>query len=306
MPRIITALEEIAPAYRALFVDLWGCLHDGYHPFPAAVAALRRYRDRAPAGAGHVILVTNSPRSRGGVIRQLDRIGVPREIYDDVASSGDAAQAAMLAGLVGAKVHHVGPARDISFFEDVAEDIRADLPPEAPSIVRVPLEEAEGIVLTGLEDDEHETPEDYRARLLAARARELPLLCANPDLMVDRGDKRVWCAGAIARLYEEMGGRVFYFGKPNAPIYALARRRLARAAGEPVPDDAILAIGDGIATDIAGAIGEGLDTLFVTGGLAAEATGTGPPPAGQPDPARLEAFLAEAKLAPTCAIGHLR
>ncbi len=306
MPRIITALEEIAPAYHALFVDLWGCLHDGYRPFPAAVDALRRYRAQAPEGGGHVILLTNSPRSRGGVMRQLERIGVPREIHDDIASSGDAAQAAMLAGLVGTRVHHVGPVRDISFFEDVAEDIRADLPPDTPPILRVPLEEAEGIVLTGLEDDEHETPEDYRARLLAARERDLPLLCANPDLVVDRGDRRVWCAGAIARLYEEMGGKVFYFGKPNAPIYALARRRLARVAGRRIPEEAILAIGDGIATDIAGAIAAGLDTLFVTGGLAAEATGTGPPPEGQPDPARLEAYLADRKCVPTYALGHLR
>lgn len=306
MTRIIDTLDEVAPRYDALFVDLWGCLHDGYRPFEAAVEALRRYRASAGDGGGHVILVTNSPRSRGGVMRQLERIGVPGDVYDDIASSGDAAQAAMLAGLVGHKVHHMGPARDVSFFEDVAKDIRADLPADAPPIERVPLEEAEGIVLTGLEDDERETPEDYRARLMAAKLRGLPLLCANPDLMVDRGEKRVWCAGAIARLYEEMGGKSYYFGKPNAPIYALARRRLERIAGRPVPDDAILMIGDGMATDIAGAIGEGLDTLFITGGLAAEATGTGPRAEDQPDPERLAECLEQAGLAPTYAIGHLR
>ena len=174
-------------------------------------------------------------------------------------------------------------------------------PPRPAPYPRVPLAEAEGVVCTGLTDDLTETPDDYRAALLHGKTNGLPMLCANPDIVVDFGDKRLYCAGALAEAYEEMGGTVFYFGKPHPPIYDLARRRLATLAGG--RDMPILAIGDGITTDIQGGMSEDLDTLFVTGGIAA--TEFGPDPAN-PDPALLDAWLATRAASPTFAIGLLR
>ncbi|MFC2970093.1 TIGR01459 family HAD-type hydrolase [Acidimangrovimonas pyrenivorans] len=293
MTRILQSLAEIGPAYDALFCDLWGCLHNGQAAFPEAVAALQAFR----SGGGKVVLLTNAPRPKPSVLRQLDRLGVPRDAYDEVVTSGDAAQYALVTGAVGQKVYHLGPAKDDGFFTEMAED----LPTGAP-ISRVPLEEAEGIVCTGLFDDLTETPEDYRATLLYAKAKGLKLLCANPDIVVDLGDKRIFCAGAIARAYDKMGGESLYFGKPWPPIYDLARRRLAALAGE-VADRRILAIGDGIATDIKGAVGEGLDALFVTGGLAAEEFGPDP---ARPDPALVDAYLERHQMTVTAAIARLR
>jgi HAD superfamily hydrolase (TIGR01459 family) len=169
------------------------------------------------------------------------------------------------------------------------------------AITRVPLDQAEGVVCTGLADDLTETPEDYRATLLGAKARGLTLLCANPDIIVDYGDKRLFCAGAIAQAYETMGGTALYFGKPHPPIYDLARRRLCAMTGRYEAN--ILAIGDGIATDVQGGIGEGIDTLFVTGGIAAAEFG---PDSANPDAGRLQAWLDAQQLSPSYAIGHLR
>lgn len=243
---------------------------------------------------GKVVLVTNSPRPRDSVAIQLDQLGAPRDCWDDIATSGDAAQSAMMAGVVGRKVWHLGPERDLNFFTDLPEDL-----PGEP-VERVALDEAEGIVCTGLFDDDADTPEDYRAELLLAKAKGLRLLCANPDIVVDRGEKRIYCAGAVAQLYTEMGGESLYFGKPHPPIYDLARRRLA--ALDRIPDDRILAIGDGPGTDMAGAIGEDLDVLFVTGGLAAEITAT----YEHPDQAKLAAYLSELRMTPLYSIGKLR
>jgi HAD superfamily hydrolase (TIGR01459 family) len=288
MVRIIERLDEVAGSYGTLYCDLWGCLHDGVRAFPEAVAALERFR----AEGGAVVLMTNSPRPRGDVMRQLDGLGVPRGAYDHVVSSGDAAQDAMARGMFGRRVHHIGPERDLVFFRD------ADGQPI--DVERVPLEEAESIVCTGLFDDRTETPDDYRATILYGVNKGLKLLCANPDIVVDVGEHRIYCAGAIAAAYAEAGGESFYFGKPHAPIYGMARRWL-EAQGR---DDPILAVGDGIHTDIAGALGEDIDSLFVTGGLAAEATAT-TADAG-PDNERLAAFLRDARVTPTAAIPFLR
>lgn len=292
MTRLISSLSEIAANYDVLFCDLWGCLHNGVAPFPAAVAALRDFR----ANGGKVVLLTNAPRPGARVISTLDRMGVPRECWDTVVSSGDAAQDAMFAGAVGRRVWHLGPEKDGGFF--------ADVPPEwagAAPIEKVSLEEAEGIVCTGPFDELTETPEDYRARFLLAKTRGLTMLCANPDIVVDMGERRIYCAGALAQLYEEMGGEALYFGKPHPPIYDLARRRLV-ALG--VTDEArILAIGDGIATDVSGAAGEGIDALFVTGGLAAREFGPDP---ANPDPALLDRWLADHQQNPAYAIAALR
>jgi HAD superfamily hydrolase (TIGR01459 family) len=291
MTEIIRTLDEIDPGYRVLFCDLWGCLHDGVRAFPAAVAALERFRGRG----GVVVVITNSPRPERSVIAQLDRLGAPRSCYDFVVSSGDAAQEALKAGMFGRRVYHIGPARDTAFFED------ADGRPF--DIERVPLEEAEGIVCTGLFDDRTETPDDYRATILYGKTKRLKLLCANPDIVVDVGDQRIYCAGAIAAAYTAAGGQSYYFGKPYPPIYALIRRRLAAARLDPQADE-VLAVGDGITTDIQGAMGEGLDALFVAGGIAAEETGT--TPTTGPDPALLAAYLAAARLEPRLAMAYLR
>lgn len=290
MTEIIQSIDELQ-GYTALYCDLWGCLHDGVQAFAPAVAALERFRERG----GSVLLLTNSPRPEGAVVAQLDALGAPRSCYDAVVSSGDAAQAAMVAGQFGRRVYHIGPERDLVFFED-ANGRPFD-------IERVPLEEAEGIVCTGLFDDRTETPDDYRATILYGKVKGLKLLCANPDIVVDVGDRRIYCAGAIAAAYTEAGGRSYYFGKPHPPIYALARERLL-AMGIEVPSDEILCIGDGIGTDIAGAMGESLDALFLSGGLAAAETET-TPDAG-PDPALLDEYLAVARLAPRFTMAYLR
>ncbi|MFC5736979.1 TIGR01459 family HAD-type hydrolase [Sinirhodobacter huangdaonensis] len=292
MTRIVQSLAEISAPYDALFCDLWGCLHNGVAAFPAAVAALQAFR----ATGGRVVLLTNAPRPAKYVIATLDRLGVPRDAWDLVVSSGDAAQDAMFAGAIGRKVWHLGPAKDNGFFEEVPEAWQGQ-----PGVTRVPLEEAEGIVCTGPFDELNEVPEDYRPRFLLAKTRGLPLLCANPDIVVDMGETRIYCAGALAALYEEMGGEALYFGKPHPPVYDLARRRLA-ALG--VAEDArILAIGDGVNTDVAGAAGEGIDALFVTGGLAADQFG---PDVEAPDAELLDTWLAARQQAPQFAIGHLR
>lgn len=292
MTRIIRELAEISDRYDVLFCDLWGCVHDGKRAMPAAVAALQAFR----AKGGAVVLLTNAPRPKPSVMRQIERLGVPTDAWDEIVTSGDAAQYALVNGAVGRKVWHVGPPKDLTFFSEMAPDL------PAADIELVPLTEAEGIVATDLFDNLHEQPDEYYGRLLMAREANLPMLCANPDLMVDYGDKRVWCAGALAKMYEEMGGTALYFGKPHPPIYDLARRRLA-AMGREVSEDRILCLGDGIGTDVAGAAGEGLDGLFVTGGLAAEEFG---PDVENPDAALLNAWLAAREAAPQWAIGRLR
>ncbi len=291
MTDLIDRLSDISDIYDAVFCDLWGCLHNGVEPFPDAVAALQQYR----ALGGIVLLLTNAPRPKASVVRQLDKIGVPHDAYDEVVSSGDASQYGMLSGLAGTRVYHLGPAKDDSFFTNLPDDF------DGKTITRVPLEQAEGIVCTGLFDDQTETAQDYRATLLYAKQKRMKLLCTNPDIIVDMGEKRIYCAGAIAALYTEMGGESLYFGKPHPPIYDLARRRLA-AIKRP-PDDRILAIGDGIHTDIQGGLAEGFDTLFITGGLAATEFGADPQ---NPDPLLVQAWFNAHQISATAAIPFLR
>ncbi|MEM6304344.1 MAG: TIGR01459 family HAD-type hydrolase [Pseudomonadota bacterium] len=290
MSQIITHLAEISDRYDALFVDLWGCVHNGVTAFPDALEALRAYRQ----SGGKVVLVTNSPRPRAGVSEQLVRFKVPQDAYDTIATSGDSARSAMFQGAVGEKVWFIGQPFDLPFFEPLS------LLENPAQITRVPLEEADGIVCTGPEDP-FADPEIMRPYFALARDRGLKLLCANPDIVVDRGTLREWCAGALAKLYTEMGGTSLYFGKPHPPIYDLARRRLAKL-GVDVPADRVLAIGDGVLTDIAGAAGEDIDSLFITGGLAAEETGT----QQQPDPDLLRRYLEQEQSRPTYSIGFLR
>lgn len=294
MTRIITSLSDIAKDYDAAFVDLWGCLHNGIAAYPAAVEACRAFR----AAGKQVVLLTNAPRPRAGVEAQIARLGIPEDAWDTIATSGDSARAAMFRGAVGGKVWFMGEARDRSFFDPIR------LVEDPIAIETVRLEDAEGIVCCGPFDPLAE-PEVNRPEFLFAKARGLKLLCANPDIVVDRGETREWCAGALAQLYTDMGGESLYFGKPHPPIYDLARARLFEATGREAPRE-ILCIGDGPGTDILGAMGEDYDSLLITGGLLAAETGTGPAPDSQPDPDRLAAALATAPVPPTFAMGYLK
>tara|TARA_B110000091_G_scaffold173514_1_gene187176 strand:- start:87 stop:959 length:873 start_codon:yes stop_codon:yes gene_type:complete len=290
MTQIITSLAEISDRYDALFCDLWGCVHDGLTPFAEAIAAMQAFRVKG----GTVMLVTNAPRPHEPVRRQLESIGVPEDAYDGIATSGDSARAAMFRGAVGENVYFIGQPQDQVFFSPL------ELIENPVTITQVPVEEADGIICCGPFDSLADL-EVMRPQFLLAKNKGLKLLCANPDIVVDRGDTREWCAGALAQLYTELGGESLYFGKPHPPIYDLARRRLD-ALGKSIPDHRILCVGDGPLTDIDGALGEELDSLFITGGLAARETKT----ENQPDPTALEAYLASEMMQPTYSIGKLR
>ncbi|MBM2291955.1 TIGR01459 family HAD-type hydrolase [Sulfitobacter pseudonitzschiae] len=290
MTQIITALSDVSDRYDALFVDLWGCVHNGVTAFPDAVAALQAYRKTG----GTVVLVTNAPRPRASVTTQIAKMGVPDDAWDTIATSGDSARTAMYRGAVGQKVFFIGEERDTNFFDPIG------VVDEPVDIQIVPLEEAEGIVCTGPFDPMADI-DDLRPQLLYAKQKGMKLLCANPDIVVDRGDVREWCAGAVAKLYTEMGGESLYTGKPHPPIYDLARLRLGEI-NRKTDSASILAIGDGVLTDIQGAQGEDIDSLFISGGLAAEETKT----ETQPDADALQTYLDREMVNPTYTIGFLR
>ena len=285
--QIIQNIADISAPYTAVLCDLWGCLHDGIRPFDAGLAALQTLCTQGKS----VWLLTNSPRPSPDVIDQLDAIGVTRDLYHGVISSGDAAIAEVANGTYGSQIYHLGPARDLPFFKTL-------------DVTLTTQDHADAIICTGLINDETETPDDYTTALLDAKTRDLPMLCANPDIIVDRGDKRIFCAGALAAAYDKIGGRVDYAGKPHAPIYRLALAKLT-AIHQDIRAADILCIGDGIHTDIAGAVAQSMPSVFITGGLAARQTDTRADPQSNPNPAKLGEFLINQPL-PTYAIGHLR
>lgn len=247
--------SSLAGGYDAVLSDVWGVVHNGVEAFPAACDALTRFR----ANGGRVILITNAPRPGAVVVKLLDRLGVPHESYDAIVSSGDVTRTVM-AARAGKSVFHIGPERDLPIFDGLG-------------LAFVPWQQADYVVCTGLADDEVETPEDYRELLASIRARGLFMLCGNPDLVVERGTKLVYCAGALADVYAELGGDVLYAGKPHRPIYDLALERIAALRGAPVPAARVLAIGDSVRTDLTGASNLGIDCLFVTAGIHADELG---------------------------------
>jgi len=290
MVQIVQNFAAISGQYDVAFVDLWGCMHNGITPFMDAVLAMQTFR----ADGGKVVLVTNSPRPWDSVAQQLIDMGMP-ECWDAIATSGDSARAAMFRGVVGSKIYFMGETpRDDDFFKPLS------IIQDPVAIEKVALKDAEGIVCCGPFDTQADVDVN-RADFLYAKSKGLKLLCANPDIIVDRGEVREWCAGALAALYTEMGGESLYFGKPHPPIYDLARRRYAALDGA-LGDPSIIAIGDGIRTDILGGQQENIDTLFITGGLAAVETKT----QTQPDQAALDAYIQSEKVTPTHAIGFLR
>jgi HAD superfamily hydrolase (TIGR01459 family) len=248
----VERLRDLVDGVEVVLSDIWGVVHNGLEAFPEACEALQAYR----SSGGTVILITNAPRPADSVQRQLRKLGVADEAYDAIVSSGDLTRH-YVAEHAGRRVFWLGPDRD--------SGIHRGLDP-----VLAPLEQADYIVCTGLFDDETETAEDYRAMMLKARARGLTLICANPDIVVERGDRLIYCAGAIAELYRELGGEVIFYGKPHRPIYERAVTLAAEHGGHEIRLDRVLAIGDSVRTDLAGAHGFGIDCLFVTRGIHSE------------------------------------
>jgi HAD superfamily hydrolase (TIGR01459 family) len=269
--QMITSLDEIAADYDAVFCDVWGVVHNGREAFRPALRALQRFREAGKT----VILLTNVPKPRDPIPGQLDRLGVPREAWNAIVTSGDAIRAELSIRAPG-PMYKIGPAHDSSLWAGLGLDFTDD------------IGRAGFFGISGLNHDDFETPVDYAALLQQAKARDLDLICANPDIVVRVGDKLVWCAGAIARDYEKLGGRSILAGKPFAPIYDLAFHELESVAGRVIDKSRILAIGDGIGTDLLGAMGAGLDCLFVASGMHGEALKT----RGALDPAKVEEALA--------------
>lgn len=242
-------MQTFSETYPVWFCDIWGVVHNGIAPFPITVSALKRHRARG----GTVILVTNSPRSNVGVEKQLREIGVDPESHDRIVTSGDVTQVLMkLHG--GGKVFHLGPSRDHSIYEGTG-------------VARVELEEANAVLCTGLFDDVNDQLSDYDSLLDDLKSRGLVMICANPDKIVKKGDRILYCAGKLAELYAARGGEVLMAGKPFAPIYDLAMAEAERLRGAPVDRPEVLAIGDGPETDIRGAADYGLDALLVAEGV---------------------------------------
>lgn len=270
---IISGLADLAGRYDAVLSDVWGVIHNGVSAFPEAIDALVQYR----RAGGKVVLITNAPRPSPPIVAMLDRLDVPREAYDAIVSSGDATRT-MISKYRGRAIHHVGPATD------------DDALYEGFDLRRTGAEEAEVVVVTDLDTDD-DTPEMYRERAKLWLSRKLPMICANPDRVVEHGDKIIYCGGALGDLYAAMGGMVLMAGKPYQPIYEEAFRLAELAAGRPLDKSRVLAIGDSVRTDATGAAKFGVDLLFVTGSIhAAELDAF-----GKPDPQAIADLVAPSR-----------
>jgi HAD superfamily hydrolase (TIGR01459 family) len=282
-PETIDSLDALFPRYAALLCDVWGVVHNGETHFPAAAAALKRAREAGLA----VVLITNSPRRGVDVIAQMRTIGVPDGTFDRLVSSGDVTRDLIAEG--PRRVFHIGADRDINLYDGLDVELVEEF-------------EADVVVCTGPYDDDVETPDDYKELLVRLRARNLPFICANPDIVVERGERLIWCAGAIARDYAQLGGRTLIAGKPHAPIYRVALKAAGEVLGRELERGDVLAVGDGMMTDVKGGADNGFDVLYVSGGI--HARDYGDPLA--PDPARLAAFLDKHGYHPVAAMPRLR
>lgn len=249
IPSLITGLSEIADRYDVLLCDVWGVVHNGRESFRNACDALTRFRTER----GPVVLITNAPRPQAPILEQLDALGVPREAWSQVVTSGDATRV-QLAQRAPGPVYKLGPERDWPLYAGL-------------ELEEAELDRAAFIACTGPFDDVNDEPEDYRAAFVGAVARDLEMICANPDIVVQRGDTLIYCAGALAQLYTSLGGRVVMAGKPYPAIYDLALAEAARLFGGPLDTARVLCIGDGLPTDIRGANAQQLDALFVANGI---------------------------------------
>ncbi len=276
MSDFIERFATVAGDYDVLLCDVWGVMHNGLAAYAPACEALMRFR----ASGGTAILITNAPRPGTAVVRALDRFGVPHDAYDAITSSGDVTRAIVETRL-NETVFHLGPQRDLPIFAGL-------------DVTFAPVERADYVVCSGLFDDTVETPDSYREMLAVMRGRSLFMVCANPDIVVERGETLVYCAGALAEAYAARGGEVLYCGKPHAPIYQAALARAAALRGAAAPLSRVLAIGDSVRTDLKGAAAIGLDSLFVTSGIHAEEFGG----RAAPDLKALNAIFAAAGVAP--------
>jgi HAD superfamily hydrolase (TIGR01459 family) len=249
MLRTLDRLADLAGRYDVLLCDIWGVMHNGREAFPEPCAALAKWRE----AVGPVVLISNAARPSPAVVPQLDGLGVPRESYSALVTSGDVTRHLLVERAPG-PAYKIGPARDGPLYEGTG-------------VVFSALDEARFIGCSGPVDDDVETPEDYREVLTRASALQLPMICANPDKVVQRGERLVYCGGALAELYQTLGGAVIMAGKPHAPIYRAALAKAAELKNGPVDPSRVLAIGDGVATDIAGANAQSLDVMFVAGGI---------------------------------------
>ncbi len=242
---ILSSIAGLAPGCEAWLVDIWGVMHNGAHAFEAACAACKTFRSQG----GVVVLISNAPRPFSAVIPSLSTLGVPADAYDTGVTSGDVTRG-IIEQWQGRPLLHVGPERDKALLDGF--DVRAATP-----------ESAEVVVCSGLYDDTKETPDDYAGLFAGLLARGVPMICANPDILVERGNRLVYCAGALAADYEAKGGQVIYAGKPHLPIYDRALAMTEARRGRPIAKHAVLAIGDGINTDLMGAHGAGLRSVFI-------------------------------------------
>jgi HAD superfamily hydrolase (TIGR01450 family) len=279
----IDGLREIAPRYEAVLCDVWGVLHNGIEVWSGAVEALSAFR----RDGGHVVMITNAPRPHGPVLAQLAKLGVPDGVFDAVLTSGDVTRNLILQK--ARRIFHIGPDRDLTLYEGLDVEL-------------VSQEEAETVVCTGLVDDRTETPQDYAPLLASLAARKLPFICANPDIVVEMGGQLLWCAGALARDYKELGGETFIVGKPHPLIYQSARTMLDKIAGRHIPTAKILAIGDGMPTDVKGAANAGLDLLYISSGIHAGEYGE----VDNPDAMLLSGFLASHEASPVAWMPRLK
>ena len=257
LPRLISGLSEIASGHDALICDVWGVVHDGHRHHPAAADALVRFKQKH----GPVVLLTNAPRVPAEVAAQCTSYGLPPDCYDAIVSSGGAAreELARRSAARTLPLYYIGPDRDLPMIAGLA-------------IARTGIAEAEVALAIGLRDDMNETPADYDGELAAMKARGLTMLCANPDLVVHRGSRLLYCAGSLAKAYEALGGAVIYYGKPHLPVYeaALKAAALAAQAADRQSPKRPLAVGDGLLTDIKGANAAGLPALFIADGVHGE------------------------------------
>jgi len=284
LPPFTPHFATLARGYDVALCDVWGVVHNGAAATSEACDALARFRKQG----GTVVLITNAPRPGEIVARTtLDRLGVPRAAYDGIVSSGDVTRA-LIAARAGAPVFHIGPERDLGLFDGL----------DAPL---APLEDADYTVCSGLIDDTVETPQDYQDLIARMRARALAMICANPDVVVERGDQLVYCAGAIADLYAAAGGDVVFAGKPYRPIYEQALALAEATRGKRAEHHRVLAIGDSVRTDVKGAAAFGIDCLFVIAGIHAEELGG----RTDPDAAALAGIFAAAGVTPKAVMRHL-
>ena len=247
--RFVDHARELTAGVDVILSDIWGVVHDGLVGFPEACATLLEFRQQG----GTVILITNAPRPADSVQRQLRKMNIADETYDGIVSSGDLTRNYVAAHLQNS-VFQIGPERDNPMFRGI-------------NVKFAPIEAADYILCTGPFDDDVETAEDYRDMMVKARQRNLTFICANPDIVVERGDRLIYCAGAIAELYRELGGNVIFYGKPHPPIYERAFELAELKRGKPTPKSQVLAIGDSVRTDLTGANTMGINCLFVTRGI---------------------------------------